>query len=192
MSPPPAPCVLLAPAASPQLLSPPDVPTVPQPPAQAQWSRVSHKPLQVMPVSSSNPSAGVHHSLSPHAGRQVRWFCRESSLGHLLPNRHLKVTLPAAEDTGKLQALEAWLAFFFLPQQTFGFFIGSGNTSESFLGVLQGHGAPAGRGVRGRCCAPRVTAGLIRAPRWMAGQGWSPGPGPFGILHRPEGLGCVW
>lgn len=52
--------------------------------------------------------------LTTPSGR-IRWLCMKSLLSHLVPHWHLKGTLLAAEDTGKLQALASWLSPFFLP-----------------------------------------------------------------------------
>lgn len=77
----------------------------------------------------------------------------KSLLSHLVPHWHLKGTLLAAEDTGKLQALASWLSpfflpffFFFLPWQTFVFLSALEKLQNRFVGC---YGIPERRRWRG-------------------------------------------
>lgn len=125
-------------ARSPGLPVPPDVPTPPAP-STVRWSSVSHKPLRVAPVSPSNPSARVHH-----AGQTSQVVLQSVISASPPPKPTPESHFATAEDTGKLQALESWLAsffFFFFASADLWGFIGSGNASESFLGVPRGQSA---------------------------------------------------
>lgn len=131
----PAPCVPLAPLDSPSRLTCPR----PQPPARCGGaaSPTNHCEWRPFP-----PATRLLESITP--ARQVRWFCRASSLRHLLPNPHLKVTLPLLKTLENYKPWRAgWLLFFyfFFASADLWVFIGSGNASESFLGVPRGQSA---------------------------------------------------
>ena len=64
----PTPCILLAPTL-PTPPPPPDVLTLPPPSTGAVEQDLPQTALQAMPVFSSNPGAGVFHSLSSHANQ---------------------------------------------------------------------------------------------------------------------------
>lgn len=123
--------------------------------------------VQTARVLCSGPSVGVCLPLSTPSGR-ARWLC-EVSVSHLAPLWHLKGTLLAAEDTGKLQALASWPAsffpFFFFPSylsRPLCFYQPWRSSRIDTLGAVGSRNAGVGGAV------------LVVAPRWAEGDASGP------------------
>lgn len=119
--------------------------------------------VQTARVLCSGPSAGVCLPLSTPSGR-ARWLC-EVAVSHLAPLWHLKGTLLAAEDTGKLQALASW------PPSFFPFFFSLLTLADLCVSISPGeapesiHWAPWDPGT-----LELGGAVLVVAPRWAEGD----------------------